>query len=44
MVTGEDLTTLLAAAGKANALTPWTSDGTENHLIFRPLLPDEHAC
>jgi hypothetical protein len=44
VVTGEDLTTLLAAAGKANALTPWTSGGTEYHLIFRPLLPDEHAC
>jgi hypothetical protein len=44
VVTGEDLTTLLAAAGKANALTPWTSGGTEYHLIFRPLLPDEHTC
>jgi hypothetical protein len=44
VVTGEDLTTLLAAARKANALTPWTSDGTEYQLIFRPLLPDEHAC
>lgn len=44
VVTGEDLTTLLAAAGKANALTPWTSGGTGYHLIFRPLLPDEHAC
>jgi len=44
VVTGENLTTLLAAAGKANALTPWTSGGTEYHLIFRPLLPDEHAC
>lgn len=44
VVTGEDLTTLLAAAGEANALTPWTSGATEYHLIFRPLLPDEHAC
>lgn len=44
VVTGEDLATLLAAAGNANALTPWTSGGTEYHLIFRPLLPDEHAC
>lgn len=44
MVMGDDLTTLLEAAGQANALTPWTSGGTEYHLIFRPLLPDEHAC
>jgi hypothetical protein len=44
VVTGEDLTALLAAAGKANALTPWTSGGTEYHLILRPLLPDEHTC
>jgi hypothetical protein len=28
----------------ANALTPWTSGGNEYRLIFRPLLPDEHAC
>jgi len=44
VVTGDDLTTLLAAAKEANALTPWTSGGTEYHLIFRPLLPDEHGC
>jgi hypothetical protein len=44
VVTGEDLTMLLAAAQDANALTPWTSGGTEYHLIFRPLLPDEHTC
>jgi len=44
VVTGADFTTLLAAAHDANALTPWTSGGTEYHLIFRPLLPDEHTC
>jgi hypothetical protein len=44
VVTGDDLTRLLAAANEANALSPWTSGGTEYHLIFRPLLPDEHAC
>jgi hypothetical protein len=44
VVTGEDLATLLAAAKDANALTPWTSGGTDYQLIFRPLLPDEHAC
>ena len=44
VVTGEDLATLLAATRDANALTPWTSGGTEYQLIFRPLLPDEHTC
>jgi hypothetical protein len=44
VVTGDNLTTLLAAAKDANALTPWTSGGTEYHLILRPLLPDEHTC
>jgi hypothetical protein len=44
VVTGDSLTTLLEAAKDANALTPWTSGGTDYHLIFRPLLPDEHAC
>jgi len=44
VVTGEDLATLLAAARDANALTPWTSDGSHHQLIFRPLLPDERTC
>jgi hypothetical protein len=44
VVTGEDLATLLAATRDANALTPWTSDGSDYQLIFRPLLPDEHTC
>jgi hypothetical protein len=44
VVAGEALTTLLAAAKDANALTPWTSGGTEYQLILRPLLPDEHTC
>jgi hypothetical protein len=44
VVTGEDLATLLAATRDANALTPWTSDGSDHQLIFRPLLPDEHTC
>ena len=43
-VAGEDLSTLLAAAKDANALTPWTSGVTEYHRIFRPLLPDWHEC
>ena len=44
VVTGEELATLLSAAGDANGLTPWTSGGTDYHLILRPLLPDEHTC
>jgi hypothetical protein len=40
VVTGDYLTSLLAAATDANAHTPWTSGGTEYHLILRPLLPD----
>ena len=44
VVAGDDLTAVLAEARNANALTPWTSDGSEYQLIFRPLLPDEHTC
>jgi hypothetical protein len=44
VVAGEDLATLLQDARSANELTPWTSDGDEFALIFRPLLPDEHTC
>jgi hypothetical protein len=44
VVSGEDATTLLGEAQRANELTPWTSDGEELLLILRPLLPDEHSC
>jgi hypothetical protein len=44
VVEGDDLSTLLPVAGSANEITPWTSDGGEYHLIFRPLLPDESGC
>lgn len=43
-VTGTQLAAVLAAAGKANAMTPWTSGGEEWVVAFRPLLPDEHGC
>jgi hypothetical protein len=44
VVTGEDLTPLLAAAGKAKRPDPMDrAAGRRYHLIFRPLLPDEHA-
>lgn len=45
VVAGTDLSeALLPTAAAANQLTPWTSQGTEYSLIFRPLLPDEHGC
>jgi hypothetical protein len=44
VVSGSDLETLLPDAQAANELTPWTSEGSEYGLIFRPLLPDEHTC
>lgn len=44
VVGGDDLPALLEAAAGANQLTPWTSEGSEHGLIFRPLLPDEHGC
>ncbi|MGN9911085.1 hypothetical protein ACTMTJ_26355 [Phytohabitans sp. LJ34] len=43
-VTGADTAKVLAAAGKANAATPWTSDGRKWTVILRPLLPDEAGC
>ena len=43
-VTGKDLGRVLAAAGQANELTPWTADGERWELVFRPLLPDESGC
>jgi len=44
VVAGQDLASLLPDARTANELTPWRSGGQTYSLIFRPLLPDEHAC
>jgi hypothetical protein len=44
VIGGDDLKELLPQARSANELTPWTSEGGEFSLIFRPLLPDEHTC
>ena len=44
VVSGADIETLLPDAYAANELTPWTSDGQDFGLLFRPLLPDEHSC
>ncbi|XVU21873.1 hypothetical protein ACQPZJ_31995 [Actinoplanes sp. CA-054009] len=43
-VSGAELDEVLAAAGKANAMTPWTSGGAKYLITFRPLLPDESGC
>lgn len=42
-VTGDATATVLAAAAKANAATPWTSAGKRWSLVLRPILPDEPA-
>jgi hypothetical protein len=45
VATGDQATAVIAAAGDANALTPWVSpDGTRWSVVFRPLLPDESVC
>jgi hypothetical protein len=44
VVTGAEATAVLAAAAKANMLTPWISGGKTWRVGLRPLLPDEHAC
>jgi hypothetical protein len=41
---GSQAQQVLAAAKKANAITPWTSGGKQWTIVFRPLLPDESAC
>jgi hypothetical protein len=44
-VTGEQASTVLAAAREATALTPWLGEGGGRwSLTFRPLLPDESGC
>jgi hypothetical protein len=42
--TGEQGQQILAAAGKANARTPWTSAGSTWQVTFRPFLPGESTC
>ncbi|WP_127505907.1 hypothetical protein [Actinoplanes solisilvae] len=44
VVTGDDTAKVLAAAKKANQLTPWTVGGQKYLVSFRPLLPDEKGC
>ncbi|SFO89480.1 hypothetical protein SAMN05660464_1438 [Geodermatophilus dictyosporus] len=43
--TGQQAADVLAAAGMANALTPWvTPDGSRWSIAFRPVLPHESGC
>ncbi|MEV0131508.1 hypothetical protein AB0H83_23965 [Dactylosporangium sp. NPDC050688] len=42
--TGEEGQRILAAAGKANTRTPWTSAGSTWQVTFRPFLPGESSC
>ncbi|TCB98459.1 hypothetical protein E0H26_08760 [Micromonospora zingiberis] len=42
--TGEQAQQVLAAAGDANAATPWASEGKRWTVTLRPLLPDESDC
>jgi hypothetical protein len=45
VASGDQATAVLAAAGNANALTPWVgADGSRWSVTFRPLLPDESGC
>lgn len=44
VVDGSDVSRVIDAAAKANQLTPWTSDGRDFGIVFRPLLPDESGC
>jgi hypothetical protein len=42
---GSEATAVLAAAGSANAATPWTAaDGRRWSVVLRPLLPHEDGC
>ncbi|MFG1924562.1 hypothetical protein [Cryptosporangium sp. NPDC048952] len=42
--TGDALAKVLTDAESANVQTPWTYDGKQWSVSFRPLLPDESGC
>ncbi len=44
VLTGANATKALAAAATATSITRWQSGGSEYVIVWRPLLPDEHAC
>ncbi len=41
---GREAERALAAAAGASSITRWQSGGRDYRIVFRPLLPDEHAC
>ena len=41
VISGQDLAALQPLLGQATQITLWKSGGSEYHLFFRPLLPDE---
>ncbi|WP_250035230.1 hypothetical protein [Paractinoplanes maris] len=44
VVSGAEAGKVVAAAKKANQMTPWTAGGEKYLITFRPLLPDETGC
>jgi hypothetical protein len=44
IVSGAQKDQVLAAAGNATVITPWTQGGKKWALTFRPMLPDEKGC
>lgn len=44
VVEGANWTAVHGAATAANELTPWTDEGAQYSILFRPLLPDETGC
>ena len=43
VVSGKDLAALRPLLDKATQITIWSSGGSQYHLVFRPLLPDEKS-
>lgn len=44
VLTGADARIAFAAAVDATSITQWRSNGRDYTIVWRPLLPDEHAC
>ncbi|MGW4467954.1 hypothetical protein [Micromonospora sp. NPDC004704] len=44
VVADDEAGKVVDAARKANADTPWESDGKQWKIVFRPLLPEETGC
>jgi hypothetical protein len=44
VATGDQARAVLAAAGTADATTPWVTPDGRWSVLLRPLLPDETSC